>query len=205
MTFERFEDIQHRWSDLRKEMALRCELVKLVYVWRGRNTWSGWGTWYYKRSSFCADLTSARHVAERNRVQGTRWYLRELPACLLTGQRYSLLLTEINTDYPLLGRHGKGLQDFSLYSIAQTFAPRKKHSVVRLVFDSPPGAADRLRPTALQPYDGNLRRYTSVSRGGKDVPLDWTTEDRYHFKTLSLEDMVSAFNGFIPKGLAAGR
>jgi hypothetical protein len=71
--------------------------VKLYYVTAGRNAW--WGTWIKRYEPGCMHISfeSARSFAEKRRVQGTVFYIVELPTIAIVGSKGALLISEINS------------------------------------------------------------------------------------------------------------
>lgn len=83
-------------SDLRF-MVRSVGVVKVYYVWTGRNAW--WSTWSTRYSPGCfhRDLASAKAFCEKRRVQGTVFYIDELPSVALLAPERVLTVSEINT------------------------------------------------------------------------------------------------------------
>jgi len=75
--------------------------VKIYYCLYGRNAWNS--TWVRKYSKDCMHTTleSARDFAESKRVQGSVFYIKELPALFFDGGLYPILITQINEPCPL--------------------------------------------------------------------------------------------------------
>jgi hypothetical protein len=99
MSLERIDDeLPESWRRLRiQSVAAR----KLYYVRDGRNAW--WGTWvtrWYEKSFFF-NLSGASSYAEGLRVQGSVFYILEVPALMLTVSKGFALVTQLGTDRPL--------------------------------------------------------------------------------------------------------
>lgn len=73
--------------------------VKVFYVSTGRNAW--WSTWITRYSHGCMHSTieSAKQYCERRRVQGTVFYIDELPSIGFIAPERALLISEINTEH----------------------------------------------------------------------------------------------------------
>ncbi len=73
------------------------EVVKVYYVWTGRNAW--WNTWSTRYSTGCfhRTLESAKTFCEGRRVQGTVFYIDELPSLAVLASGCTLVVSEINT------------------------------------------------------------------------------------------------------------
>lgn len=76
---------------------------KLFYCHTGRNAW--WTIWITRYSEGCmhASIEGAKAFAETKRVQGTVFYIAELPALIFHGHGQCLAVTQINTTDPLAG------------------------------------------------------------------------------------------------------
>lgn len=79
-------------------MVRSVAVVKLYYVWTGRNAW--WYTWSTKYSKGCfhRTLESAKEFCESRRVQGTVFYIDELPSLAFFAPDRALIVSEINTE-----------------------------------------------------------------------------------------------------------
>lgn len=89
-------------TDLRF-MVRAIKTIKLFYVSTGRNAW--WSTWITRYSPGCMHTTldSAKKFCESRRVQGTIFYIDELPSLAFIAPERALIISEINTDV-FLGR-----------------------------------------------------------------------------------------------------
>lgn len=79
----------------------KIKASKIFYCFSGRNAW--YSTWAQKYSLYCMHLSieSAKRHAEERRVQGSVFYIQELPALELgTGDR-RIFVTQINSSCPL--------------------------------------------------------------------------------------------------------
>lgn len=79
-------------------MVRAVKVVKIFYVTTGRNAW--WNTWITRYSPGCMHSTfdSAKKFCEANRVQGTVFYIDELPSLAFFAPERVLVISEINTD-----------------------------------------------------------------------------------------------------------
>ncbi len=84
-------------------MVRTVKVVRLFYVTTGRNAW--WSTWITRYSPGCMHSTikSAKTFCEQRRVQGTVFYIDELPSLAFVVPERALVISEINTD-EFLGR-----------------------------------------------------------------------------------------------------
>jgi hypothetical protein len=88
-------------ADLRTVAVSRCCVTKLFHYSDERNTWQ----WSTSRSfpgseAFKQAIDGARADVERRRVQGSRWWIREVPALVLGGAEYTVLLAPRNALRP---------------------------------------------------------------------------------------------------------
>jgi len=105
--FRRVEDLKidgildPNIKNLEKIKLRGIRAVKIYYCFYGRNAWhSTWVQKYYK-DCMHSNLDSAKNFAELNRVQGSVFYIEELPALLFDGGNCSVLVTQINERCPL--------------------------------------------------------------------------------------------------------
>jgi hypothetical protein len=89
-------DDPNLFPEFAKEHVKRISLGKVYYVRHGRNAW--WSTWVQTYLDGCmhTTLVSAKEYAETKRVQGSVWYISELPALLAEGDSLILAVTQIN-------------------------------------------------------------------------------------------------------------
>jgi len=75
----------------------------LYYLFNGRNAWHS--TWITRYTEGCmhSDLQSAKDTAEKRRVQGSVFYIAELPAPIFSSAAGIIAVTEINSARPLSG------------------------------------------------------------------------------------------------------
>lgn len=87
---------------LEKLPIARRSLRKIYYISHGRNAWNS--TWVRKYKDGCLHTTlqSAKQAAEKWRVSGSVFYIEQVPALVLsTDGPYSIIITQINEDWPL--------------------------------------------------------------------------------------------------------
>lgn len=117
-------------DDLRY-MVREVKVVRLFYVTTGRNAW--WSTWITRYSPGCmhSTLESAKSFCEGRRVQGTVFYIDELPSLAFIAPERSLVISEINTD-KFLGRLNlKQLRDITTVLPISTMTLRQMIYVFR--------------------------------------------------------------------------
>ena len=75
--------------------------AKLYYCFTGRNAW--WSIWVQKYYEGCmhSSLESAKKYAEKKRVQGTVFYIEEIPALIFEAENNCLAVTQINCKEPM--------------------------------------------------------------------------------------------------------
>ena len=107
---------------------------RLFHYYSGRNAW--YWTWVQKypgSNAFSLSLEEAKQKIETQRVQGSTWWIEELPACLFSGKKYGIFITEINTQTPLYDFKHRDLRGETIQKIAEAFQPLKPDSIVRLI------------------------------------------------------------------------
>jgi hypothetical protein len=79
-------------------LTQRINVVKVFYVWTGRNAW--WSTWSttYSPGCFHRTLKDAKAYCESRRTQGTVFFIDELPSLGFFTSKEALLISEINTE-----------------------------------------------------------------------------------------------------------
>lgn len=94
--------------DKNEKMHAEGEITRIVgckvwYVYDGRNAWHS--TWVHKYRSGCFHLNvdSAKQFCEKNRKQGSIFYIEQIPALEIDCDHGSLFITQINTTDPLHG------------------------------------------------------------------------------------------------------
>lgn len=161
-----------------------CTAGRIFYFYAGRNAWN-W-TWVQKypgSTAFNFTLDEAKVKIEQQRVQGSTWWIEELPAFLLSGKEYSLLITEINTDKPLSNYTNAEIKGLSIRDIANSFTPIKPDSVVRLICSS---------ELKMDTSNKALKRYKSISEGG-GYRLYWSQRDDSQYIPKSIQLIAKRF------------
>lgn len=81
-----------------RSMIESVTVLKIYYVWTGRNAW--WSTWSTRYAPGCFHRTfeSAKASCEKRRKQGTVFYIDELPSLGFLSRNRTLIVSEINTD-----------------------------------------------------------------------------------------------------------
>lgn len=92
-----------KFPTFQSEVVKRKGARKLYYVHDGRNAW--WGAWVQRYLDGCmhSSWESAKRNAERLRVQGSVFYIAELPAIILEAETLVLAVTQINCTDVLSG------------------------------------------------------------------------------------------------------
>lgn len=176
------------------ELLESVETGILYYIHSGRNAWHS--TWITRYSAGCMHTTfaSAREFVEKKRVQGSVFYIKQLPCLIVSSNKNKLYITEINSKKPLSGYSmqaitnvipfgkklvenyknnyfyiGADLENIGLsFDVDSRFwkhKPSAKNSV--LIFYS---INNKIYKTEEIPK--NLRCYKSISHG-KQYFLDW--------------------------------
>jgi len=159
-----------------------CKAVKLYYVIYGRNAWNS--TWVTKYFPGCMNpsFDTAKRVAEKKRVQGSVFYIRELPALQFINNKLSLFITEINTNIPL--KYHNDLSDeasTTLMDVYKHFETDKPNSIIRLIGHNTEFSRHNSKITLIRNVFNNLEQicstynlksYKSFSHG-KGYLLGW--------------------------------
>ena len=164
--------------DFTDEPALACYLGKVWYFHYGRNAWNWtWTNKYPGSQAFHPTFDSCRAAIEAQRVQGSTWRMREMPAVVIAGKDDAIIVTEINTETPLKDFVAVDYGDKTLASIADCFQPRRENSVIRFIT-----YRQTIGPAEL-PFKGQK----SYTRGPKSMYyLGWLPEQEKR-------DFASAF------------
>ena len=105
--------------------------VKLHYVTTGSNAW--WSTWITRYSPGCMHSTmdSAKAFCEARRVQGTVFYIDELPSIAFIAENCALVVSEINTESFLKRLDAKRLTSITTVFPVSTMTLRQMTYVFR--------------------------------------------------------------------------
>jgi hypothetical protein len=89
------------FPEIASEEIQSVSLRKVYYLVIGRNAWhSTWVQHFYEKC-ISTNHTDLRDDAEKKRSPGTVFYIKELPVICLELLSGCLIVTEINTNYPL--------------------------------------------------------------------------------------------------------
>lgn len=96
---------------LARSKVKSVEAGVLYYLFSGRNAWHS--TWITRYTEGCmhSDLESAKNTAERQRTQGSVFYIAELPALVFRSAAGAIVVSEINSGSPLSGYSADAIQD----------------------------------------------------------------------------------------------
>jgi hypothetical protein len=120
---------------------------KLFYVYYGRNAWHSTWVTKYAEGSIHTSFESARIFVESKRVQGSVFYISELPGVVYQTEKGCVIITEINTKKVLKGfNHFEKLEELSygeptvainavlnskLNDVSKSFDPCSEHWIER--------------------------------------------------------------------------
>lgn len=178
---------------LEDERFTDCRAVKLYYVFYGRHAWND--TWITRYFDGCMNysLEAIKQTIEYQRVQGSVFNIREIPAIQFLNSKLSVIVTEINSVKPLqLHQNIPEKITVTLCDIYDFFYPISEHSVIRLMLK------ERLSKNCFELIDGtsSLKQYQSRVKGG-DTPLSWQ-EITYSMSSTAVEHLAAKFNTLIP-------
>ncbi len=179
-------------ENLDKSLASVAELIKIYYVYYGRNAWNA--TWVTQYTNGCmhTSLESAKSFAERGRNQGNVFYINELPALLIKSNKGFLIVTEMNSQYPLdsYSHTYDVYESYYEYGPCETILTCAKNVKLNVIEDSFRPFSDngenyksrnsvitlgleRMGVLFEKFYKNKSQRYTSYSMGG-DYRLGWS-------------------------------
>lgn len=150
------------------KLLLDIQTCVVAYLVRGRNAWqSTWVRHWFRDANLFTDVTSAKAGAESLRGRGNVFYIREVPALLLSGPHERIVLCNMGVDDPFSAFTG-----FDTTPV-DTVAGRWIDGVY-------PGVSLRDAVAALDSasrhWPENLRSEHGVRAG--TVPMDLTFPDR---------------------------
>lgn len=178
---------------LEDERFTECRAVKLYYAIYGRNAWND--TWITRYFDGCMNYSfeAAKQTIELQRVQGSVFHIREIPALQFLNSKLSVIVTEINSEKPLQ-RHQDIPEEIAvtLCEIYDFFYPLTDHSVIRLMLKK------RLSRNFFELIDGTspLKQYQSRVKGS-DYPLSWQ-EITFNMSPTAVEQLATKFDTLIP-------
>jgi len=146
---------QAKADDLRY-MVRTVKVVRIFYVTTGRNAW--WSTWITRYTPGCMHSTieSAKAFCEQRRVQGTVFYIDELPSLSFFASERALVVSEINTE-EFLGR-----LDFKRLTSLTTVFPVSSMTLHQMTFVFRPESP--LWPESYPHEDSSILSFCSASR-----------------------------------------
>lgn len=169
-----------------EEKFTECRAVKLFYVIYGRNAWHD--TWVTKYFDGCMNpsLVAAKQTSENKRVQGSVFYISEIPALQFISDKFSILVAEINSVQPL--QHIQEMPEdepLTAKTIYDHFAPINQNSIIRLAWKS---RRFRATDSGLEKISYTMRELNPLIKSeifkkfksyshGKDYLLGWNEID----------------------------
>jgi hypothetical protein len=121
--------------------VLTSFLSKAFYFSVGRNAW--WGSWsstYPGDHAFAPEPSTIKKRIEAQRVQGSQFTLKELPALALMGQHYELLLFQTWGNAPFGKIPRSAISGKTMFEVARSIC---KHEQWINTFIGPSGTACR--------------------------------------------------------------
>lgn len=160
-------------NDLRF-MVRSVSVSKVYYVWMGRNAW--WSTWATRYSPGCfhTTLVDAKSFCESKRVQGTVFYIDELPVLSFYAGERALFAAEINTEHFLSKLDQELLTSVTSVFPVSTMTLRQMHHMFKP--ESP------LWPSAYPKRDSMLATFGSGDQRPDDVARE---DDLFSYKSYS--------------------
>ena len=105
-------------EDLKHMALINVKPVKLYFFTYGRSAWKSKWVHKYVKNSMHFTLDSAKCFAESVRVQGSVFYIYELPAILFVCFNNSILITQINETSPLKDYSANSVITYTGYTSA---------------------------------------------------------------------------------------
>jgi len=140
-----------------------CAIGRMFYFYQGRNAWNwSWSQTYPGDDAFTLSLEESKRRIEKRRVQGSTWWIEELPACIFSGTKYSLVIAEINTQTPLADFVKITFNKPMIREVAAAFQQLRPNSLVKFVCSV----------DSIDTSRGTLKRFKSHSYGG-NYSLGW--------------------------------
>jgi hypothetical protein len=169
------------------ESVRSCYLTKVYFVSYGRNAYNWtWTEKYPGDAAFHKNLASAKAHAEARRVQGSRFYIDEVPAPAFVAKTGCLVVTEINTPTPLERYTAIRPTSNRVSHIAEAFASWRPNTIQKFT-----EASDLVLP--LVPF----KRFHSQPQG-QTYNLAWRERDTRKLRLT----FVEAALGHIQKWLS---
>lgn len=180
----------------------KCRAVKLYYVIYSRTAWHSTKISRYSEGCMKPTIDLAKEAAENMRVQGSVFYISEIPALQFINSKRSVFITEINSETPL--QYFKEISDttkLTLLDIFNHFTPSKPNSVIRLIWrNRHRGAIERHPELDHNNIEGlpvykELLQYKSFSNG-KAYYLGWKKIE-HRMSSSAIQSLASQFNSII--------
>ena len=141
-----------------------AEPTIMYYVHDGRNAWHTTWVQRYFPANFAGTWVDARNSVEPRRVQGSKWWIYQMPCLGLRFPGWDVLVSELNCQEILKGCVDVEWNGPFLPQVVEALRECEFwHKAVVMVQPS-----RRLKPIGIP-----LRGHASVSRGGEE-PLEWT-------------------------------
>jgi hypothetical protein len=179
----------------------QCCPVKLYYVIYGRIAWHSKRIRRYTNGCMQSSFSSAKIKTEKERKQGSVFYIKELPAIQFLNDNLSVIITEINTESPLINyKHRMGDVSFDLKNIYDYFMPQNPNSTIRLIWHKKQELKIsntihkfEINLNTLEKLQVNteLKAYKSVSHGSKFY-LGWNN----YVNKIKADNIISMANVF---------
>lgn len=180
-------DYVENLDQFQEEYLERVWPVRVYFCFSSRNAWHDTKSRKYRPGCIHTRLETAQKYAEAQRIQGSVFFIRQLPALLLMGYPHAVI-TEINANEPLSGysrsatrlypgfdfkddslEEGNSMRQvvdsFRYNSPFWTTPPRPKNSVVTLFYDEDPDDLEDLD-------QGSLSVWKSRSIGPAELRWD---------------------------------
>lgn len=186
-----------------KRKVIRVYVVKIFFWSRGRNAW--YGTWvrnFYPGMSLHKTIEDAKEFSEKERKQGSVFYIDELPALIFEMEGgVGILVTQINTETPFsdlkfneIGNYIKKksyltFEDienvFNAYSVYWKRTPSTENSLIKVYLYN---VSDFINLDRQR-----LKSFYSQSFG-KNYLLDWYQDKDYKVSIININKIYKIFS-----------
>jgi len=165
-------------------MVTLCKKGRIFFFSEGRNAWNwSWSQTYPGDDAFSLTFEQSKQKIENRRIQGSTWWIEELPACVFSGTQYSLIVTEINTETPLRDYVNITFDNPTIGEIAEVFEPSTTNFIITFICNT----------TDIDVTTKTLKRYKSYSNGG-NYALGWTPRADVRYKSNYVNKIVRMFS-----------
>ena len=168
------------------EVAVQTIITKVAFATHGRTAWHDSWSSRYHTYSFKLETEECKDYVEIRRVQGSTWWIHEVPALAFVGQSTSLVVAQLRENTPLRDVTIPSDHTAFLVDLAYTFL--KESNLTVLAIES----------TEITKCERGYQPLKSRSVGGY-YRLLWLPRDREPFRLSNLRKWQRSLNIFQEK------